>query len=333
MKACIIHKYGGIEELKIEEIPVSILKKNEVLVKVHSASLNHLDIWVRQGARGSELKIPHIIGSDASGTTKETGEEVILYPGLSCGTCEKCIHSEETECPDFGIIGMSRPGTFAEYISVPKNCIFTKPKHMTFEEAAAFPLTFLTAWRMLTVKAKIKAGEFVLIHGTGGGVALASLILAKFLGAKTIITSSSDEKLKKAEGLGADHLINYKTCDVSFEIKKITGSKGTDVIIDSVGASTWQIDFECIRKGGRIVLCGVTTGAEAKINLRTLYWKQISVFGSTMGSRKDFEEMLKFINTNKLKPVIDSTYPLNQIQSATQEMEEGTQFGKIVLTL
>lgn len=326
MRACIIHKYGGIEELKVEDAPEPKPGKGEVLVKVRCASLNHLDIWVRKGARGSELKMPHVIGSDASGIIEDTGEEVILYPGLSCGVCESCKRGENTECNSFGIIGMSRPGTFAEYIAVPRGCIFPKPKHMSFEEASAFPLTFLTAWRMLMVKAKFQPGETVLIHGIGGGVALACLILAKVFGAKVIVTSSSDEKLSRAKSLGADHGINYKTGDV-------TTSKGVDVIIDTVGSATWPIDFECVRKGGRIVLCGVTTGANAEINLRTLYWKQVSVFGSTMGSRADFGAMLDFVNKNKIKPAIDSVWPLTEIQSATNKMEEGKQFGKIVIQI
>lgn len=324
MRICVIHKYGGIEELKIEDIPEPKPGPGDVLIKVHSASINHLDIWVRKGARGSELKMSHIIGSDASGIIEDTGEEVVLYPGLSCGICESCKSGENTECPSFGIIGMSRPGTFAEYISVPKSNIFPKPKHMTFEEAAAFPLTFLTAWCMLTVKAKLQHGETVLIHGIGGGVALASLVLAKAFGAKVIVTSSSDEKLSRAKDLGADFCINYKTGDVA-------ASKGIDVIIDTVGSATWPIDFECVRKGGRIVLCGVTTGANAEINLRALYWKQISVFGSTMGSSNDFRAMLEFVNKNRLKPVIDSVYPLEEIQSAIRKMEETRQFGKIVI--
>lgn len=324
MKACVIHRYGSIEELKIEDLPQPKPKKGEVLVKVRSASLNHLDIWVRKGARGSQLSMPHIIGSDASGVVNGSSEEVVLYPGLSCGVCQSCKRGQNTECPSFGIIGMSTPGTFAEYVAVPEDCIFPKPKHMTFEEAGAFPLTFLTAWRMLVVKAKVQSGETVLIHGIGGGVALASLTLAKALGARVIVTSSSDEKLSKAKKLGADNGINYKSGSVC------TAGE-VDVIIDTVGSATWQLDFECIRKGGRIVLCGVTTGADAQINLRTLYWKQITVFGSTMGSRNDFKTMLEFVNKYKLKPVIDSVWPLTEIQAATRKMEEGRQFGKIVI--
>lgn len=326
MKACVIHKYGGIEELKIEDVHEPTPRPGDVLVKVHSASINHLDIWVRKGARGSELKIPHIMGSDASGIVRETGEEVVLYPGISCGTCESCNRGEQTECTSFGIIGMSSPGIFAEYITVSKNNVSPKPSHMSFEEAAAFPLTFLTAWRMLMVKARLKPGETVLIHGIGGGVALASLILAKASGAKVIVTSSSDDKLSRAKKLGADYGINYKTGDVA-------SSKGVDVVIDTVGTATWPLDFECVRKGGRIVLCGVTTGADAEINLRTLYWKQISIFGSTMGSLGDFNAMLEFVNKNKLRPVVDSVWPLSEIQSATRKMDEGKQFGKIVIQL
>lgn len=316
MKACVIHKYGGIGELKIEEVPDPKPAPGEVLVEVHSASINHLDIWVRKGVRGGELRTPQILGSDAS------GKDVVLYPGTSCSNCESCLGGEQTECSSFGILGMTRPGTFAEYIAVPKTCVFPKPKHMTVEEASAFPLTFLTAWRMLAVKAKLQPGETVLIHGIGGGVALAGLILAKALGAKVIVTSSSDEKLKRAAELGADKGINYRTGSVDEEV---------DIVFDTVGSSTWPLDFHCVRRGGRIVLCGVTSGAKAEINLRTLYWKQVSIFGSTMGSIGDFKAMLEFVNTKKLKPVIDSTWKLSEIQSAVKKMEEGKQFGKIVI--
>lgn len=329
MKACVIYKYGSAKELKIGEVPNPIPKPDEVLLSIQSASINHLDIWVRKGARGRKLRMPHIMGSDASG--RVGGKEVVLYPGISCGVCKYCKNGEETECLSFGIIGMSCHGTFAEYISVPKKNIFPKPKHMSFNEAAAFPLTFLTAWRMLVVKAKIKRGETVLIHGIGGGVALAGLILAKALWAKVIVTSSSDDKLEKALKLGADNSINYKIEDVVKEVKKITNSLGVDIVFDTAGASAFPLDFECLRKGGRIALCGVTTGANAEINLRKLYWDQLSIFGSTMGSRNDFAQMLKFVNKNKLKPVVDSVWPLEKIISATQKMEEGKQFGKIVI--
>lgn len=320
MKACVIHRYGGIEELKIEEVPDPKPAPDEVLVDVHSASINHLDIWVRKGVRGGELKTPQILGSDAS------GKDVVLYPGTSCGNCESCIRGEQTECPSFGILGMTRPGTFAQFISVPKSNIFPKPSHMSPEEASAFPLTFLTAWRMLIVKAKILQGETVLIHGVGGGVALAGLILAKALGARVIVTSGSDDKLSRAKGLGADQGINYKTGNVR-ECRDI------DIAFDTVGSATWPLDFECVRKGGRIVLCGVTSGHTAEINLRTLYWKQVSIFGSTMGSLNNFKAMLEFVNTKKLKPVIDSVWPLEEMQSATRKIEEGRQFGKVVIQL
>lgn len=320
MKACVIHKYGGIEELKVEEVPDPKPAPGEALVEVQCASINHLDIWVRKGVRGGDLKVPQILGSDAS------GRDVVLYPGVSCGNCGSCRRGEQTECPSFGILGMSRPGTFAEYIAVPRENIFPRPKHMTSEEASAFPLTFLTAWRMLKVKAGLQPGETVLIHGIGGGVALAGLILAKALGAKVIVTSSSDDKLSKAKELGADYGINYKTSDVK-------NCRDVDIVFDTVGGAAWPLGFECVRKGGRIVLCGVTGGATAEINLRTLYWKQISVFGSTMGSLNDFRAMLEVVNAKRLKPVIDSIWPLEEIQSATRKMEEGRQFGKMVIQL
>ena len=227
---------------------------------------------------------------------------------------------------------MTKPGTFAEKVVVPFYNVRPKPPHLSFDEAAALALAYQTAWRMLITRAGLKAGETVLIHGIGGGVALAALQLAKLAGAEVIVTSSSGEKLSQASETGADHTINYKAVDdVAKSVKDITRGRGVDVVVDTVGADTWNIDFGAIRRGGTIVLCGVTTGAEVKTDLRAVYWNQLTILGSTMGSNEDFRQMLKAVTTAKLKPVIDSVIPLENVRDAMGKMEAGKHFGKIAL--
>jgi NADPH:quinone reductase-like Zn-dependent oxidoreductase len=305
--------------------------------------LNHLDIWVRKGRGDSELSGPHILGSDAAGIVQAVGDqvknvmvgdEVVINPGLGCGSCERCERGQQSECVTFGIVGLTRPGTFAELVAVPAKNVLPKPSHLSFDEAGALMLAYTTAWRMLMTKAQLEKGQKVLIHGIGGGVALCALQIAKLSEAEVIVTSSSDEKLRRAVKIGADYTINYKkVTDVAQNVKDITEGLGVDVVIDTVGAATWPIDFSVARKGGKIVLCGVTTGAEAQTNLRALYWNQLTVMGSTMGSDEDCRKMLDAVETAKLKPVIDSVLPLENAKEAMGKMETGKQFGKIVLKI
>ncbi len=341
MKAVVIYEHGGLEQIKLENVPEPSFAEDEVILKVHSAGLNHLDIWVRQGRGGLKTAKPHILGSDAAGVVVavganvknvRVGDEVILNPGLSCGSCEYCNRGQQSECPTFGLLGLTRPGTFAEQVAVPARNILPKPSHMNFDEAGAFVLAYVTAWRMLMTRAQLQPGQTVLIHGIGGGVALCALQLANLAYAEVIVTSSSDEKLARAAQIGADHTINYKSVDdVAQCVKEITSGFGVDIVIDTVGAATWPIDFAAVCRGGKIVLCGVTSGAEAPTNLRTLYWNQLTVMGSTMGSDQDCRQMLRALETAKLKPIIDSVLPLEKVKEATGKMEAGRQFGKIVL--
>jgi len=343
MKAAVIHENGGLDRVRVEEVPEPKAGAGEVVLEVRSAALNHLDIWVRKGRPGMTLKMPHVLGSDAAGVVAElgsgthgvsVGDEVILNPGLSCGFCESCRRGQQSECTSFSIVGAGRPGTFAAKVAVPFYNVFPKPAHLNFDEAAALPLAYQTAWRMLMTRAGLKPGEVVLINGIGGGVALAALQLAKLAGAEVIVTSSSDEKLSRAAGLGADHTINYRTVEnVAAVVKDITKGRGVDVVVDSVGAGTWETNFSLVRRGGRIVLCGVTTGAQAKTNLQALYWNQLTVMGSTMGSNEDVRLMLRAVATAGLKPVIDSVRPLKEVTDAMDRMEAGEQFGKIVLKI
>ncbi len=340
MKAAVIYEHGGLEQVKIDDVPEPVFTEDEVLVKVHSAGLNHLDIWVRQGRGNPMLTKPYILGSDAAGVVRavggkvknvKVGDEVVINPGLSCGSCESCKRGQESECVTFGIIGLSRPGTFAELVAVPAKNVLQKPAHLSFDEASPLMLSYVTAWRMLMTKAQLITGQKVLIHGIGGGVALCALQLAKMTEAEVIVTSSSDEKLECAIDIGADHTINYKkVSDVAQNVKEIT-SGGVDIVIDTVGAQTWPIDFSAARKGGKIVLCGVTSGSEAQTNLRALYWNQLTVMGSTMGSNEDCRQMLDAVEKAKLKPIIDSVLPLENAKEAMGKMESSKQFGKIVL--
>ncbi|MHC4432694.1 MAG: zinc-binding dehydrogenase, partial [Planctomycetota bacterium] len=310
-------------------------------LEVRSAGLNHLDIWVRKGRGVAERSEPQILGSDAAGvviavgsrvTGVDIGDEVILNPGLSCGCCDYCKRGEQSECPSFGIVGISRQGTFAEQVAVPARNVAPKPSHLSFNEAGAFVLAQLTAWRMLMTRAKLRPGQTVLIHGIGGGVALYALQLAKLASARAIVTSSSDQKLERARQTGADETINYNAVDdVAQCVKDLTSGMGVDIVIDTVGAATWPIDFSAVRRGGKIVLCGVTSDAKAVTDLRALYWNQLTIMGSTMGSDEDFRHMVEAVTAARLRPVIDSAMPLEDIKDAMSKMETAEQFGKIVL--
>ena len=343
MRAAVIQEHGEVDKLRIEEVPEPEYAEDEIVLKVHSAGLNHLDIWVRKGRSNLNLPKPHVLGSDAAGvvvaagakvTNVSVGDEVIVNPGLSCGNCEYCNRGQQSECITFGILGLTRHGTFAEQVAIPSRNVIPKPSHMSFNEAGAFVLAHLTAWRMLMTRAQLKPGQTVLIHGIGGGVALSALQLAKLSEAEVIVTSSSDAKLEHAAKIGADHIINYQAVnDVAQKVKNITSGRGVDIIIDTVGAATWPIDFSAVRRGGKIVLCGVTSDAQAVTDLRTLYWNQLTILGSTMGSNEDLYQMLKAITQAKLKPVIDSVVKLENIKEATGKMEKAKQFGKIVLEI
>lgn len=340
MKAAIIRQNGGPEVVQVEEMPDPRPASGEVVVKVLCAGLNHLDIWVRKGRPGTSLKGPHMLGSDAVGIVEavgddvvapKIGDEVIINPALSCGHCEFCARGDHSVCPSFGLVGLSRDGTFAQKVSVPACNVYPKPAHLNTEQAATLSLACVTAWRMLMTRAQARPGECVLIHGIGGGAALFSLQLAKLAGMEAIVTSSSDEKLAAAVKLGADQTINYKDQDVAGRVKAITGGRGVDIAIDSVGAATWPIDFAVVRRGGRIVTCGITTGPVAETNLQMLYWNQLTICGSTMGSAEDFRQMLRTVTVNKLVPVLDRVFPLEEVGRAMARMEAGEQFGKIAL--
>jgi len=342
MKAAVIHEHGDLDVLHVEDIDAPRPGPGEVVLNVVDAGLNHLDIWVRKGRPGARLSTSHVLGSDAFGIVAEVGagvespkvgDRVIINPALSCGHCEFCRRGEQSECVSFGIMGLSRSGTLAEQVAVPAGNCYPRPDHLSDEEAGVFALTYVTAWRMLVTRAALKPGESVLIHGVGGGAALASLQFAKLMGAEVFVTSSSNDKLSRARRLGADHTLNYQKESVAKWIEHETSGRGVDVAVDAVGAATWPLDFTCLRKGGRLVLCGVTTGSKAESDLRTLYWNQLTILGSTMGSGEDFRQMLRAVTVNKLKPVVDRVFGLGRVRAAMERMEADKQFGKIAIKI
>lgn len=340
MRAAAIQRHGGLDEIQMMELPRPEARPGEVVIQVKSIGLNHLDIWMRKGRPGLNFRFPHPLGSDASGIVSEVGagveqvrvgDEVIINPGLSCMQCEWCLRGAHSECPGFGIVGMVRHGTYAEYVAVPAVNVYPKPAHLNWDEAAALPLAHLTAWRMLFTRANARPGETALIHGIGGGVALALLQLAKASGLRVIVTSSDSAKLERARALGADECVNYREEGVAAKALAWTEGRGVDLCLDTVGAQTWPINFEAVRKAGRIVHCGVTTGPATEVNIAALYWKQLSVLGSTMGSHEDFRLLLSFAEATGLKPVMDSVHSLDEARAAQDRMERGEQFGKIAL--
>jgi len=342
MKALHFPEHGGLEVLRVGDFPEPSAGPGEVLVAVKAAALNHLDLFVLGGLPGIPIPLPQVGGADAAGVVAEVGEgvtgwrvgdEVVFNPGLWCGTCEFCVAGEECLCLRFGIVGEHCHGAFAERVVVPALSLAHRPAHLSWEEAAALPLTFLTAWRMLMTRGGLREGETVLIHGIGGGVALAALSIATAAGARVFVTSSSNEKLERARQLGAAEAINYSTEDVVRKVKELTARRGVDLVVETVGEATWMTSLRCARRGGRIVTCGATSGPNPTEEVRLIFWNQLSILGSTMGSDKDWRELVEAVERRQLRPVVDSVYSLDRGVAAYERLAAGKQFGKIVLAV
>ena len=340
MKAIAITGQGGLDKVQYVDVDRPMPGPREVLIESRAVALNHLDIFVRNNLDTLTLAAPHVAGADGAGVVAEVGHEVstvtvgdrvLINPALNCGVCEFCQAGEQSLCVHLGIMGESCPGTFAEYFKVPYENVHPVPEGFSWEEAAALPLVFVTAWRMLISKAAIKPGEDILILGIGGGVSTAVLQIVKAIGLRAFVTSSSDDKLQQAKKLGADAVINYKTQDFAREIRNLTDRRGVDVVVDSVGGDSYAKSLASLVKGGRLVTCGATAGARPQTDLQRIFWNQLSVFGSTMGNRREFAEMLNFVRKRGVKPVLDQVFPLTNGVRAFARMEEGKQFGKIVL--
>jgi NADPH:quinone reductase-like Zn-dependent oxidoreductase len=318
VKAIRIHSDGGPEVLRYEDAPDPEAGPDDVLVELRAASLNHLDLWIRKGL--PSVAKPRILGADGAGVVAGTDERVVINPGIELGDGR------------ISVVGEHSDGTHAELIAVPRSQVYPIPDGLTFEEAAAFPLVFETAYRMLVTKAGLAEGEWVLIWGIGGGVATASLAIAKALGARAIVTSSSDAKLARAQELGADATVNHETEDVVAAVKRATGG-GAHVVVDDVGEATWAKTLNAARADGRICVCGATTGPNPPAQLHRIWWKQLTIYGSTMGTRADFEAVYELVKSGRAKPVVDEVFPLSEAAAAHERMERGEQLGKIILRI
>ena len=338
MKAVRIHEFGGPEVLRYEDVPDPVPRKHEVLLRVKACALNHVDLWVRKGLPG--IKLPHILGTDIAGEIIEAGEyvsgfsagqRVLVAPMHFCNHCAKCAAGLQNQCREFTVFGNLVNGGNCELIAVPPVNVIPIPDHLDFNQAASAPLVFLTAWHMLVGRAGIRPGQTVLVLGANSGVGIAAIQIAKLFSATVIATAGDDRKAAKARELGADHVINHYQQKISQEVRAITAKQGVDIVIEHVGAATWDESLKSLKPGGTLVTCGATTGAAANIDLRFLFARQLSLLGSYMGTMGELHEVLQHVFSGKLKPVVDRVFPLTEIRAAHEYMEKSQMFGKIVL--
>ncbi len=342
MKAVTIREHGGPEMLRLEEIPDPEVGPGEVRVRVRACALNHLDLWVRRGLPGLKLRFPHVLGADIAGEVEsvgpgvvgvEPGARTLVAPGVSCGVCRDCLAGRDNLCRSYKILGEGPHGGYAELVTIPAANLLPYPEGLDFPAAAALPLTFQTSWQMLVERACVRPGETVLVLGAGSGVGAAAIQIAKLLGATVIATAGAAAKLEAAASLGADHLINHADQDLVAEVRRLTARRGVDVVFEHVGQATWEKSILCCARGGRIVTCGATTGFEARTDLRHVFFRQLSILGSTMGSKAVLHTVLDHVRAGKLRPVVDRVLPLAEAQAAHRRIEAGEQFGKVVLAL
>jgi NADPH:quinone reductase-like Zn-dependent oxidoreductase len=340
MKAVIFSQHGGPEVLKYTDVADPNIKANEVLVEVRACALNHLDVWVRGGLPGIRIPLPHILGDDVAGVVREVselvtwvkpGDEVMIQPGISCGHCAECLAGRDNMCDEYDMIGYRRDGGYAELLAVPGVNVIPKPKNLSWPQAAALPLVTLTAWHMLVTRAQVQPGEDVLVHAAGSGVGSLGIQIAKLRGARVIATASSEEKLAKARDLGADACVNYTADDWPKEIKKLTNGRGVDVVFEHTGAATWPGSIVSLKKGGRLVTCGATSGFDARTDLRQVFYRHLTILGSMMGSKAELLAAMKFIESGQIRAVVDRVLPFSEARKAHELMEDRAQFGKLVL--
>lgn len=339
MQAVRFHEHGGPEVLRVEDAPEPEVLAGEVLVRVRACALNHLDIWGRRGLPGVRIPMPHICGSDVAGEVVRSaavdvppGRRVLLQPGMSCGRCASCLAGRDNECPQYEVLGYrSHPGGYAEYVKVPLQNIVPIPDDLDFVQAAAFPLTFVTAWHMLMTRARLKRGDDVLVLAAGSGVGQAAIQIAFLHGARVFATAGSDAKLERARALGAYEVIHHHKQDIAEEVRRLTDKRGVDIVIEHVGEATWQKSIRSLARGGRLVTCGATTGPNGALDLRALFARQLTIHGSYMGTKGELLRAARFFFVGQLKPVVDRTYPLVEAAAAQRRMEDREQFGKIVL--
>jgi NADPH:quinone reductase-like Zn-dependent oxidoreductase len=342
MKAAVFHQHGGPDQIVIERVLRPIVGPADVLVEVRACALNHMDLLVRRGPADPSRTLPFWGGADVAGLVAEAGphagahrrgERVLVNPALWCGRCEWCARGEESLCAEFKILGDEVPGGEAEFVSVPARNVVPIPDSLSFEEAAAVPLVFQTAWRALIGRARIRPGEEVLIVGASGGVATAAIQIARLAGARVLALTSGGDKAARARELGADLCVDRTAGDWSAEVRRHTRSRGVDVVVENVGTPTWRQSLACLAPGGRLVTYGRTGGRQGEIDIRDLFVRQWQILGSTMASRREFDEVIRLLFDKRLRPVIDRTFPLEEARAAQERLEAGRQFGKIVLTV
>ena len=340
MRAIAIEGYGEPDVARLVELPEPVPGPTDVVVRTRAAALNHLDLWTSSGALGFDIAFPFVLGADGAGEIHTIGDAVsdlapgtavLIDPALSCGECEYCAAGEQSLCVSFRMLGEHVDGTFAELVRVPARNVYRFPSHLSFVEAAALGVTFTTAYRMLFTQGGLKPGKSVLITGIGGGLALSLLQLARPVADKVFVTSSSDDKLERALALGADKAINYRTQDVGVEVRRLTAKRGVDLVADSAGGASVNASLRSLAKGGRLVISGATAGREATVDLRRLFWNQLSIIGSTMGSHADIKAMLDLVGRNGVRPIVDRVLPLEQAADALRYLAAQEQFGKVVL--
>jgi len=340
MKALAFHEHGGLDKLKYQDVPDPKIGDGDVLVRVRAAALNHLDLFVREGLPGLTLPMPFWTGCDIAGEVAQVGaavadvtvgERVAVNPNLYDGRCEYCLRGEHSLCVRYGILGEHTHGGLAEYVRVQGHHVTALPDAITYEDAAAFILVNMTAWRMLVTHARLRAGEDLLILGVGGGVSSTAVQIGKLCGARVWVTSSSDDKLERARALGADECINYAKEDWVKVVGRKTGRRGVDVVLENVGAATWKGSIRAVAKGGRIVTCGATSGPIGETDIRQIFWKQLSIIGSTMSNDAEFNAVMGQLFAGRLRAIVDTVMPLREGAEAERRLAEGRQFGKIVL--
>jgi len=346
MRAWVIRGTGGLDRLELAQVPdpPSTLRSTDVRVALRAAALNHLDLFVVRGLP-HEYQFPHILGGDGAGVVAAVGpdvravrpgDRVMINSGIADYTCEYCRAGEHSLCLSYRLLGEHLPGTLAEAIMVPEPnvaIIPTLPAPLSWAEAAAFSLVTLTAWRMVVTRAQVQPGETVLVWGIGGGASLAAMRIAKLRGARVIVTSSSDEKLEHAKRLGADATLNHRTQKVSQEVRALTDKRGADVVIENVGEATWDESLRSLRRGGRLVSCGATSGPKVGIDLRRLFWYQWSILGATMGNLAEYREIVRVLGTGELRPIVDRVFPFTEARAAFERLNRGEQLGKIAIQI
>jgi NADPH:quinone reductase-like Zn-dependent oxidoreductase len=341
VKAAYITGHGGNEFVAVGNRPRPVRRAGEVLVRLRAATVNRVDLYMRDSGAGITHTLPMTMGLDGAGLVEEidadermlrVGQRVVLHPGIACGRCEFCLRGDDTLCTSMRLLGEHRDGTFAEFVSLPSRNVFPMPEGLSFGEAAALGVNHITAWRMLHGKARLKPWETVLIFGIGGGVSLAALQLAKLAGVRTLVTSRDPAKLDRVLELGADAAIDGRG-DVVQQVMGATGGRGVDVVIENVGAAVWSAALKSLVRGGRLVVCGATTGDQPPADIRRIFIRQLQVLGSTMGDLGEFRDLLSLVQRSGLKPVIDSEYALDDVRGALDRLDSGRQFGKIVINI